>query len=529
MKRNAIIMAAGTASRFAPLSYEKPKGLLQVKGEILIERQIRQLQEAGISDIIVVVGYMAEKFMYLKDKFGVTIVINEDYNRYNNTSSVIRVIEELGDTYICSSDNYFPQNVFTGHPEDSYYSALFAEGETGEYCLTTDEEDNIIDVKVGGSNSWYMVGHVFFNKEFSEKFREIMKKEYERGETRLGYWEDVYARHIDELPPMKIHRYQPHDIEEFDSLEELRQFDETYFNNTGCKMFQNICNVLQCEEKDICDIDVLKKGMTNCSFAFTCKKDGKKYVYRHPGAGTKGLVNRENEQYSLQVAKGLGVDKTFVYMHPTEGWKISVYIEDVETLNSETIQSHDNMDKIVAIYRRLHHADLQLKTAFNVFREIEKYDKLIEQAGATMYEGWEDIRRQVMALESKLNQLGIELHPCHNDAVAENFIKATDGTIYLIDWEYSGMNDPMADFAALFIESSFTPENQDYMMSNYFDGTIPDGTFEKILCFQILWDCLWSQWTVIKEASGDDFGTYGIDRFHRGMANLQKLKIKEYV
>ena len=183
------------------------------------------------------------------------------------------------------------------------------------------------------------------------------------------------------------------------------------------------------------------------------------------------------------------------------------------------------MDKIVAIYRKLHHADLQLKTAFNVFREIEKYDKLIEQAGATMYEGWEDVRRQVMALESKLNQLGIELHPCHNDAVAENFIKATDGTIYLIDWEYSGMNDPMADFAALFIESSFTPENQDYMMSNYFDGTIPDGTFEKILCFQILWDCLWSQWTVIKEANGDDFGTYGIDRFRRGMANLQKLKI----
>ena len=69
-------MAAGTASRFAPLSYEKPKGLLKVKGEILIERQIRQLQEAGISDIVIVVGYMAEKFMYLSNKLGVKIVIN---------------------------------------------------------------------------------------------------------------------------------------------------------------------------------------------------------------------------------------------------------------------------------------------------------------------------------------------------------------------------------------------------------------------------------------------------------------------
>ena len=76
-------MAAGTSSRFAPLSYEKPKGLLKVKGEILIERQIRQLQEAGITDIIVVVGYMAEQFDYLKDKYGVKLALNEDYNRYN--------------------------------------------------------------------------------------------------------------------------------------------------------------------------------------------------------------------------------------------------------------------------------------------------------------------------------------------------------------------------------------------------------------------------------------------------------------
>ena len=522
-------MAAGTASRFAPLSYEKPKGLLKVKGEILIERQIRQLQEAGISDIVIVVGYMAEMFMYLSDKFGVRIVINEDYNRYNNTSSIIRVIEELSDTYICSSDNYFPQNVFIGNPENnSYYSALYSEEETGEYCLTTDNLDSIIDVKIGGCNSWYMVGHVFFNKEFSEKFREIMKKEYNRGETRLGYWEDVYARYINELPPMKIHRYQPHDIEEFDSLEELRQFDEEYINNTGCKMFQNICSVLRCEEKDIDEIDVLKKGMTNCSFAFSCKKDGKKYVYRHPGAGTEELINRKNELFSLKAAKDLGLDKTFVYMHPIEGWKISVFIEDVETLNFVTIQSYDNMNKIIDIYHKLHHSGIIFKSDFNIFREIEKYDNLIEKAGATMYEGWEDIRDQVMGLENKLNHLGVELHPCHNDAVAENFIKDTDGTINLIDWEYSGMNEPMADLAALFLENNFTQENQDYILSNYFNGVIPDSAIQKILCYQILWDCLWAQWTIIKEANGDDFGSYGIDRFHRGLANLDKLNNYDY-
>ena len=103
--KNAIIMAAGMSSRFAPLSYEKPKGLFTVKGDIIIERQIRQLKEAGIGSICIVVGYMQEKFFYLEDKFGVDIVVNEDFYRYNNTSSLIRVLDRLSNTYICSSDD----------------------------------------------------------------------------------------------------------------------------------------------------------------------------------------------------------------------------------------------------------------------------------------------------------------------------------------------------------------------------------------------------------------------------------------
>jgi CTP:phosphocholine cytidylyltransferase-like protein len=238
---NAIIMAAGTSSRFVPLSYEKPKGLLEVKGQILIERQITQLREAGIDDIAIVVGYKAEQFTYLKERYGVDIVVNDDYSRYNNTSSVIRVVDRLEDTYICSSDNYFPNNVFLGKPEQSYYSALYAEGKTEEYCLATDEDDNIVDVKVGGADSWYMVGHAFFNKEFSDKFRDILMKEYDIIDTRLGYWEDVYRRYIDELPPMKIRRYQTHDIEEFDTLDELRVFDMSYIDDTRSTVIKRLC------------------------------------------------------------------------------------------------------------------------------------------------------------------------------------------------------------------------------------------------------------------------------------------------
>lgn len=250
-QRNAIIMAAGTSSRFVPLSVERPKGLVEVKGEILIERQIRQLKEAGITDITLVVGYKAEMFAYLRDKYAVDIVYNEDFACYNNTSSLIRVIEKLDNTFICSSDNYFPENVFTRESVDSYYSALYAEGKTNEYCLITNAEDQITDVNVGGHDSWYMVGHVFFNHEFSEKFRKLMIKEYCNETTKQGYWEDLYIRYIDQLPKMKINRYQEGDIQEFDSLDELRMFDSSYVENTRSTVVKSICRTLNLQESDV--------------------------------------------------------------------------------------------------------------------------------------------------------------------------------------------------------------------------------------------------------------------------------------
>lgn len=244
-------MAAGTSSRFVPLSAERPKGLVEVKGEVLIERQIRQLQEAGIADITLVVGYKAEMFAYLSDKYGVEIVLNEDYARYNNTSSLIRVIDKLDNTFVCSSDNYFPENVFMNDSDDSYYSALYAEGETNEYCLTTDADDYITDVRVGGRDAWYMVGHVFFNREFSEAFRNIMTEEYKNDTTKQGYWEDLYIRYIDQLPKMKINRYKEGEIQEFDSLDELRLFDDSYIADTRSIVVKSICRTLNLQESDV--------------------------------------------------------------------------------------------------------------------------------------------------------------------------------------------------------------------------------------------------------------------------------------
>lgn len=277
VRRNAVILAAGTSSRFVPLSEEIPKGLLEVRGEVLIERQIRQLREAGVEDITVVTGYMADKFDYLKVKFGVTVVRNSDYARYNNTSSLIRVLDRLDNTYICSSDNYFPENVFLGESGQSYYSAVYVAGETDEYCLTTDGEDNITGVEVGGRDRWCMKGHAYLSGDFSRAFREILGKAYESEETRHRYWEDVYISNINELPPVRMRRYGEHDIEEFDTLDELRAFDGSYLEDTRSEVLRRIAGRLGCRQSELSCFRRVRSGSGGLKFTFL--KDGKVCFY----------------------------------------------------------------------------------------------------------------------------------------------------------------------------------------------------------------------------------------------------------
>ena len=498
-------MAAGTSSRFVPLSLEKPKGLLGVKGEVLIERQIRQLKEAGVDDITVVTGYKAAAFDYLQDRFGVSLVYNEDYNRYNNTSSIIRVIDLLEDTFICSSDNYFPNNVFTEKSKDSYYSALFAKGKTGEYCLTVDKSDSIIEVKVGGADAWYMVGHVFFNKEFSEKFREIMKKEYDRGETRLGYWEDVYLRYINELPSMKIHKYQPHDIEEFDSLDELRAFDEEYVNNTGCVIFHNICDVLKCKEGDICDIVVLKKGMTNASFAFTCKKDGRKYVYRHPGKGTEEFISRESEYFSMQVAKELKLDKTFIYMHPTEGWKISYFVENARVLDYHNEQE---MMQAMQILSSLHQANIQSNYPYRLWDSATDFLHKIQDLNLDDTSDFYKLHDKIEVIYKYAQKDGWTECLNHCDALAANFLIGEDGDMTLIDWEYSGQGDTAQDLGSFIACSDMSYEEALSAINMYLGHKATKEELRHYLAYTAIASYCWYLWAIYQEANSIDTGNF---------------------
>ncbi len=273
---NAIIMAAGLSSRFAPLSYERPKALVRVRGEILIERQIRQLLEAGISDIAVVVGYKAEMFSYLEGVYGVKLIFNPEYAVRNNHSTLYYARKKLGNTYICSADNYFTQNVFNAREDRGFYSAVYADGPTEEWCISANFDGRIEGVTIGGENAWIMLGHVFFTQEFSERFVQILEGIYEESATVPLLWEHIYLKHTDRLS-LYVKKYGEGIITEFDTLEELRAFDESYMVRSGSKVLESIASGFGCGEGEIGRITPFKPNGEIIGFEFW--RGSEPYIY----------------------------------------------------------------------------------------------------------------------------------------------------------------------------------------------------------------------------------------------------------
>lgn len=222
---NAIIMAAGYSSRCMPLSNVLPKGLFEIKGEVLIEREIKQLIEAGIDEIIVVTGFMNEKFDYLKEKYGVILVHNPDFDKYNNMSSLYYAQDYMKNSYILCADNYYEKNVFCKYLYESHYSCVYSDKYCDEYCVIgTDEEGFITSIHRGGEKSWYTIGDAYFDNEFSSKFKNFMNKEWDKEETRNMLMDDFHIRHIDQLK-LKEKDREDNCIYEFDTLEEIVEFD----------------------------------------------------------------------------------------------------------------------------------------------------------------------------------------------------------------------------------------------------------------------------------------------------------------
>lgn len=509
---------------------EIPYPLLPFSGETnLIDRTLAILRDNGYCHIYIVIGYRHELF----DKYEASdthLIYNKEYEFTASMGSLALCRDYVEDDFLLvEGDTFFEKKVIEqiSSFEKGNCLSITEESGSGDECFVETKKGFVTSITKERHRVCHFEGEMMgITKVSLDTYRKLLDAWDESSNPYLNY--EYLLMSVTDVLDRPYIRFKNVIWGDVDCQEDFKKLqNQTY--RTLCRKEnpfdeENLRQHLQeiFKEKDISSAEIIQiGGMSNKNFRINY--EGRSFVLRVPGNGSEGMVDRTNEEFNALESCKMGVNPAIRYFNTETGIKLADYIENAETLTAATIQRHENMRKIARIYQTIHNSHIRLKNEFNIFQEIEKYDRLIENIGAEMYEESGGMREKVMSLESYLNQLGVDLKPCHNDALYENFIKAEDGTIYLIDWEYSGMNDPMADFAALFIEAGFEKENEDFILDQYYEGNIPTNAREKILCYQILWDYLWSQWTVIKEAKGDDFGTYGRDRFNRAIKNLKRI------
>ncbi|ETE01030.1 choline kinase LicA [Streptococcus pseudopneumoniae] len=278
------------------------------------------------------------------------------------------------------------------------------------------------------------------------------------------------------------------------------------------KIIKEKISSLLSQEEEVLSVEQLG-GMTNQNYL--AKTTNKQYIVKFFGKGTEKLINRQDEKYNLELLKDLDLDVKNYLFDIEADIKVNEYIESAITLDSTSIKT--KFDKIAPILQTIHASGKELRGEFAPFEEIKKYESLIEEK--IPYANYEAVREEVFSLEKRLADLGVDRKSCHIDLVPENFIESPQGRLYLIDWEYSSMNDPMWDLAALFLESEFTRQEEEDFVSHYESEQTPVSR-EKIAIYKILQDTIWSLWTVYKEEQGADFGDYGVSRYQRAVKGL---------
>ncbi len=501
---NAVILAAGFGMRMVPINLITPKALLEVNGERLIERLIRQLHEVGINDITVVVGFMKEQFEYLIDEFGVDLVVNNQYAGKNNLHSLALVEKKLANTYVIPCDIWCDRNPFRKHELYSWYMVSDLIDDDSSVRVNRKMELVTVGTEEAGNS---MIGISYLLRPDAEIVRKRIREMDRDSRNDDSFWEKaLFERDRMIVQARVVHGYE---VVEIDTYEQLRDLDSDS-DHLKSDAINTISEALSVPVDKITDISVLKKGMTNRSFLFSA--DGKKYIMRIPGEGTDQLINRREEAAVFRAISGLGFCDDPVYINPDNGYKITSFLEGVRVCDSDNV---DDLNRCMDKLRNFHEMKLKVPHTFDIFKQIEFYETLWN-GESSIYRDYLRTKANALSLKEYIDAQPKDWCLTHIDAVPDNFLfylKDGKEELQLTDWEYSGMQDPHVDIAMFCIYSLYSKEQVDRLISIYFKGECDDHVRAKIYCYVAICGLLWSNWCEYKRQLGVEFGEYSLRQY----------------
>ncbi|KGF09391.1 choline kinase [Clostridiales bacterium S5-A14a] len=532
--RNAIILAAGIGMRMVPINTQTPKGLLEIHGEPLIERIIKQLRDVGVSEIDIVVGFMKEEYEYLIDEYGVNLIINEDYSRFNNIYSLYLARNFISNTYIVPCDLWFADNPFNEIEINSWYmvenldsiesqSDLRNPIQSRSYTkrnLRVNRKNEIKKDFKNGKHVW-PAGVAYVNFDVSKYFVEKIKYFVEKNQLLNCFWEEAMYDGDKFLLPAKI--IDRNVVAEINTYEQLRDLDRDSYNLKD-DAIEVIKETFGVRSQDIKNIRILKKGMTNRSFKFSV--NNKDYIMRIPGEGTENLIDRESEANIYQKIRPLKISDNLLYINPDNGYKITEYIHNSRNCDSK---SDRDLNMCLDVIRKLHNSDYTVDNFFSIFDNINFYEDLWGQE-SSIFKNYEETKENVFRLKDFIDDNTDEFSLCHIDANPDNFIIDESDNVYLIDWEYAAMQDPLVDIAMFCIYAMYDEEEIDHFIDLYFVNGCTQIERIKIYCYIAACGLLWSNWCEYKRHIGVEFGEYSLRqyRYARDYYKLAKKEMEKY-
>lgn len=264
-------------------------------------------------------------------------------------------------------------------------------------------------------------------------------------------------------------------------------------------------------------------GLTNYNYIMNIH--GREYVIRKPGNLTDQMIDRRIERVNNGIASEFGVNSECIYFDEESGIKISKYIPDSTTLAAAGPSALQSLHAVSSLLKKIHGSPKHFPNQFDWLSELAKYEAIVTQINGELFFDYASLKEQLLRF-MEVNVNNVISVPCHNDTVPENFLVDGNGSVYLIDWEYSGMNDPAFDIAAYIIESRLTAEAIDQLFEAYYGSTFTQDDLMKVKCYMMAQDLLWTVWALLRHYTGDDYLDYCSLRYNRLRRNIQVLSMQ---
>jgi thiamine kinase-like enzyme len=277
-------------------------------------------------------------------------------------------------------------------------------------------------------------------------------------------------------------------------------------------------------------LEPLGGALTNVCYKVTT--GGGAYVLRLAGEGTSDYIDRATEKHNARVAAEAGVNAEVIFFDATDGTMVTRFVEGV-CMNAGDGFCGDSGAPVRAAraLKRVHTLGRLFRSRFDVFAAIDGYLNLLHGWRTPVPEDYYKVGRRTRAVRMALEAFPAALVPCHNDPWPGNLLDA-DGRIYLIDWEYSGMNDPLWDLATLSVEASFGPEQDRTMMEAYYGARLSPVLYSRLEVYKAMSDLHWSVWGIVQHAKGnraEDFRSYGLERLGRSKARMSSADFSRHL